>query len=64
MSQASLYRLTSMFEGFGLVLIEAMSVGLPLVSYMCPTGPKTIIEDGQNGYLVAVGDEKTFAERV
>ena len=64
MSQASLYLLTSMFEGFGLVLIEAMSVGLPLVSYMCPTGPKTIIEDGQNGYLVAVGDEKTFAERV
>ena len=64
MSQASMYLLTSQYEGLPLVLIEAMSVGLPLVSYICPTGPRDIIEDGQNGYLVAVGDEKTFAERV
>lgn len=64
MSQASMYLLTSRYEGLPLVLIEAMSVGLPLVSYICPTGPRDIIEDGQNGYLVAVGDEETFAERV
>ena len=64
MSQTSMYLLTSQYEGLPLVLIEAMSVGLPLVSYICPTGPRDIIEDGQNGYLVAVGDEKTFAERV
>ena len=64
MSQASMYLLTSQYEGLPLVLIEAMSVGLPLVSYICPTGPRDIIEDGQNGYLVAMGDEKTFVERV
>lgn len=64
MADASMFVLTSMVEGFGLVLIEAMSVGLPVVSYACPCGPSDIIADGENGYLIPVGDERMFVERV
>ena len=46
------------------MLIEAMSVGLPVVSYACPTGPRDIIEDGENGFLVPLNDEMKFAEKV
>lgn len=64
MSQASIYLLSSKCEGLPLVMIEAMSVGLPVVSYMCPTGPKDIIDDGKTGFLVPLGDEDTFVDRV
>lgn len=64
MADASMFVLTSTVEGFGLVLIEAMSVGLPVVSYACPCGPSDIIADGENGYLIPVGDERMFVERV
>lgn len=56
--------MTSDFEGFGLVLVEAESMGLPLVSYACPCGPRDIIRDGQDGFLVERGDMKTFAARL
>lgn len=64
MKEASIYVLSSVFEGFPLVLIEAMSVGLPVVSYSCPTGPKDIVEDGKNGFLVPVNDEMKMAEKI
>ena len=64
MSQASMYLLSSYYEGLPLVMIEAMSVGLPVVSFMCPTGPKDILDDGRTGYLVPVGEENLFAEKV
>ena len=64
MATASIYLLTSEFEGFPLVLIEAMSVGLPVVSYACPTGPRDIIEDGENGFLIQPNDEDGFANKV
>lgn len=64
MSKASMYLLSSYYEGLPLVMIEAMSVGLPVVSFMCPTGPQDILDDGRTGYLVPVGEENLFAEKV
>ncbi len=64
LSQASVYVLTSHFEGFGMVLIEAQSVGLPVVSYACPSGPRDIVTDGKDGYLVPLYDKETFAQKL
>lgn len=64
MADSSLYVLSSIFEGFALVLIEAMSCGLPVVSYACPTGPKDIITEGKDGFIVPVNDEKELARRI
>lgn len=49
---ASFYIMSSRFEGFPMVLIEAQSQGLPIVSFDCPNGPSDIIENGVNGILV------------
>ena len=64
MPDYSIFAMTSRFEGFGLSLVEAMSCGLPAVSYACPCGPKDIIADGVNGFLVPEGDEEMLAERI
>lgn len=53
---ASLFLLTSHSEGFGMVLLEAISFGLPCITYDCPSGPRDIIEDGVNGRLVKMDD--------
>ena len=61
---SSMLVMTSKFEGFCVVLIEAMSVGLPVVSYACPCGPKDIITDGEDGFLVNPGKEEEMAEKI
>lgn len=61
---ASIYVCSSHFEGLPLVLIEAMSCGLPIVSYACPCGPRDIISEGNDGFLILVGDEQGMADRI
>ncbi|NYH98076.1 glycosyltransferase family 4 protein [Cupriavidus plantarum] len=54
---AAAFCLSSRYEGFGLVLIEAMAYGLPIVATRCETGPKDLLEDGANAVLVPVDDD-------
>ena len=58
---AAAYALTSRAEGFPMVLIEAMSAGVPLVAMDCPRGPGEIVADGANGFLVDDGDVAGFS---
>jgi glycosyltransferase involved in cell wall biosynthesis len=60
--ESSVYALSSRFEGFGIVLIEALSHGLPIVSFLCHHGPEEIIEDRQSGLLVESGNVDLFAQ--
>jgi putative glycosyltransferase protein len=59
-ARASIFTLTSFIEGFGLVLIEAETMGLPAVAYACKCGPRDIIRDGVDGFLAEQGDQATF----
>ena len=53
---SSIFMLTSHSEGFGMVLLEAISFGLPCISYDCPSGPRDIVENNVNGCLIAMDD--------
>lgn len=64
MCDSSIFVLSSRFEGLPLVMLEAMSCGLPVVSYDCPCGPKDIITDGVDGFLVPTDDEQMLAEKI
>lgn len=64
MRKASIFAMTSLFEGFGLVIVEAMSCRLPVVSFDTKYGPRDIIRDGVDGFLVENRDEKAMAERL
>lgn len=60
----SVYVMSSRYEGLPMVLIEAMECGLPLVSFDCECGPKDVIKDGQNGFLVPLGNISILANRI
>lgn len=62
--ESSIYIMSSRFEGFPMVLLEAMSCGLPCVSFDCPNGAKDIIEDGRNGFLVEYLNVNALAESI
>lgn len=62
--EASILAMTSKYEGFGMVLIEAMSCGLPVIAYDCPYGPREIIKDYENGALIPMHDQGLYAERL
>lgn len=62
---SSIYALSSRYEGFSLTICEAMTCGLPIVTYDCPSGPAELVEDRQNGYIVKkVGDVDEFADKI
>lgn len=54
--------MTSYYEGFALALVEALANSLPAVSFDCPTGPREIIDDGVNGFLIPDGDIDALAD--
>lgn len=64
LKKADAFLMTSDFEGLPNALIEAMCVGLPCVSTNCKTGPKDLIDNYENGYLVPVGDVDAVAEAI
>lgn len=62
--KSSVFLLTSRYEGMPLVLLEAMSCGLPVISYACKCGPRDIITNGEDGFLINNGDSDEFAAQL
>lgn len=62
--RSSIYAMTSRYEGLPMVLIEAQQMGLPIVSFACPCGPRDVIHEGQDGYLIQMGQEELFIQRL
>ncbi|CAG9187239.1 glycosyltransferase family 4 protein [Cupriavidus pinatubonensis] len=59
--KASIFCLSSRYEGFGLVLVEAMAFGLPIVSTDCETGPRELLEAGENAVVVPTENPEALA---
>lgn len=63
-ARASIYLMTSRWEGLPLVLIEAVSAGLPVISFDCETGPRDIVKDGYNGFLIECFNESLLITKI
>lgn len=61
---SSVYVMSSRYEGLPMVLIEAMSCGLPIVSFDCEYGPRELIIEGENGFLVNPGNIEELAKKI
>uniref|UniRef100_UPI0040487377 glycosyltransferase family 4 protein n=1 Tax=Mariniflexile sp. TaxID=1979402 RepID=UPI0040487377 len=61
---SSIFIFTSMAEGLPMVLIEALSYGIPIVSFDCPTGPSDIITNNQDGFIIPQGNIKMLKEKL
>ena len=61
---ASILAMSSHYEGLPMVLLEAQAVGLPIVSFACKCGPKDVVEDGVDGFLVEEGDVDALTNRL
>lgn len=61
---SSIYCMSSRFEGFPMVLLEAQSFGLPIIAFDCDTGPKEIIEGSNAGYVVEAFNTEAFTEKL
>jgi len=64
MSKADVFVLSSAWEGFGNVIVEAMACGTPVVCTNCPGGPSEILNNGEYGPLVPVSDDEAMAEAI
>lgn len=64
LQQAKIFAFCSYSEGFPNALLEAMATPLPCISYDCNAGPADVIVDGSNGFLIPVGDKKTFTKKL
>jgi len=64
MKGARFFVLSSIWEGFGLVVLEAMALGLPCIATDCPSGPGEILEGGRWGMTIKVGDVQGMADAI
>lgn len=63
-TDASILALSSRYEGLPMVLLEAQAAGLPIVSFECKCGPRDVLTDGEDGFLVKEGDVETLAAKI